>query len=78
MKYLGIMGALASITLLGGCAGALSQFTDPAINSDKLDERGELSKLKGMTGDRRLVRVVAERRRPQEDWVVPNEPLYIL
>ena len=42
---------------LAGCAGTLSQFTDPAISSDHLDEPTELSKLKALSGDRRLVRV---------------------
>ena len=45
---------------LASCA-TLSQFTNPAISSDHLDETPpELNKLKLVSGDRRLMRIVAQ------------------
>lgn len=76
MAWKTVLAGAVSAVFLQGCAGALSLLTDPAIDSDKLDEQGELSKLKGVTGDRRLVRVVADGQRPRDQWVRPNEPLY--
>lgn len=46
---------LASILALPGCAGTMGYVFDPAISSDKLDERLEPNKLKSMKGDRRLI-----------------------
>jgi hypothetical protein len=53
-----VSGSMAAS--LSGC-GTISQFTNPAISSDHLDESPpELNKLKLVSGDRRLMRVVAE------------------
>lgn len=73
MKQL-IVACIAVATLAtGGCASVISQFTDPAISSDKLDEAGELSKLKTLSGDRRLVRVVAEEPRVDASGAVVRD-----
>lgn len=51
---------VAFATPLASC-GTLAQFTNPAISSDHLDETPpELNKLKLVSGDRRLMRIVAQ------------------
>ena len=60
MRIVRALVAAGLAVSLSGCASLLSQFTDPAVGSDHLDEwPPELSKIKELSGDRRLVRVVA-------------------
>lgn len=51
-----ILFALGLALSLSGCATPMGYIFDPAISSDHLDEIDEPNKLKGLKGDRRLIR----------------------
>ena len=61
MRVLRLLLAACLALPAGGCAGMLNQVLDRPLTSDHLDEPGEMSKLKTLSGDRRLVRVSANR-----------------
>jgi hypothetical protein len=48
--------AFGSLLFATACATPMGYIFDPAISSDKLDEQKEPNKLKGLKGDRRLIR----------------------
>jgi len=59
MKLGVLVLTLLPIVAQTGCAGMLLQLTNPPITSDHLDKLSDKSKLKTVSGDRRLVRVSA-------------------
>jgi len=56
MIFIKSLFCLCFLGSLSGCAGVLGFIADPAISSDHLDEANEPNKLKGLKGDRRLIR----------------------
>lgn len=71
-----VVASLIASTTLTACAGTLSQALNRPISSDKLDETGELNKLKTLSGDLRLVRTMALKRRTDADGLPAERAPY--
>lgn len=68
---------LACSSLLAGCASTFASITDRTITSDHFNKPGDENKMKSMSGDRRLIRVVklkGARPAPEHYWMVCPEP----
>lgn len=68
---------MACSSLLAGCASTVASITDRTIMSDHFDKPGDENKLKSMSGDRRLVRVVKlteDQPAPDHRWLICPEP----